>query len=201
MKVDALFADADFIAQVQRIFRAHADNHFPALRGQVDDLTNQSLVDLWRYLQRTPTLAQELEPAVGHTLSGAAWDAIARIAISILKRRAADIYRKTAGKWAEQTLPNAGTSESSIANGAPSASRHVLLRQMLQVCMAELARASPEDREVIWMVIGIADADSAVMSDAERQRLSRLRKRIAAAIQRELGESAKALLAADLQDE
>jgi hypothetical protein len=72
---------------------------------------------------------------------------------------------------------------------------------MLKVCIAELALFSPKDREILWTLIGESGEHKAPRTEAERQRLSRLRKRLAEAIHKRLGESAKTLLAADLRDE
>jgi len=199
MEVDNLFANAEFVEQLQRILRAHGNNHFPALRNQIDDLVSATLADVWRYLKRTPQLVGAVSPTTG--LSEHDLDVVTRVAVTILKRRAADLYRVAAGKWAEQALSHAGGSERGAVADTTSIPRRVLLRRMLQVCVAELARCSPEDREVLGTLIGIAAHDRRGFSDVERQRLSRLRKRLAEAIHRELGEPATALLAAELREE
>ena len=197
-----LFADAGFVAQLQRLLRARANGHFPALRAHADDLVSQTLQDLWRFAARRPELFGKLEPSVGGELIGEAWDGVCRIALAILSRRAADLYRHEAARWAKESLTEA-TDDVALAvqSDDPSLPRHLLLRQMLKVCIAELAHFSPEDRETLWTIVGESGDRSLPRTEAERQRLSRLRKRLAAAIHKHLGESAKSLLATDLRDE
>ena len=197
-----LFADAGFVAQLQRLLRARANGHFPALRGHADDLINQTLQDLWRFASRRPELFDKLEPSVGEDLVGEAWDHVSRVALAILSRRAADLYRHEAARWAKESLsePNDDVALA-VQSGDASLPRQLLLRQMLTVCIAELAHFSPKDREILWSVVGESGDRSPPRTEAERQRLSRLRKRLAEAIRKRLGESAKTLLAADLRNE
>ena len=196
-----LFADASFVAQLQRLLRARANGHFPALRAHADDLVGQTLQDLWRFAARRPELFEKLEPVVGQDLAGKAWDDVSRIALAIFSRRAADLYRHEAARWAKESLREASDVALEVQSADPSLPRHLLLRQMLKVCIAELALFSPKDRETLWTLIGESGEHVAPRTEAERQRLSRLRKRLAEAIQKRLGESARTLLSADLRDE
>jgi signal transduction histidine kinase len=71
---------------------------------------------------------------------------------------------------------------------------------MIRVCMTELARSSAAERDALWEALDRSPG-SEPQADAQRQRVSRLRKRLAKAIHDRLGESAKSLLASDLEDE
>lgn len=199
MDIDTLFADPGFFDQLQRVLHTHGNRRFPVLRRHMDDLASQTLSDLWRYATRSPSVFQALNPQQHQPYAGAEWDTIVRIAMTILSRRAADLYRRSALAWAEGELSQ-GTRVDAIDSGEPSLPRHMLLRQMLQACMIELARSSAADREILLNSMGGLD-DAPAASEADRQRLSRLRKRLATAIQRELGESAKSLLSTELRDE
>jgi hypothetical protein len=201
MKVEDLFADAPFVTQIQRALRAYGSNRFPALRGHIDDLTNQSLSDLWRYLKRSPDVVSNLAHDASGSYSGAAWESVARIASTIMARRAADMFRRSAMTWSEQPPESSeAASHSDLQNNDPTSARLVLIQQMLRVCMAELARSSERDREAVWLALGDGRAARIALTDTERQRVSRLRKRLGAAIRREMGESASELLAADLRE-
>ena len=201
MDTKDLFADPSFVAQLQRLLRARANGHFPALRAHADDLVSQTLQDLWRFAARRPELFEKLEPRVGQDLAGEAWDGVSRIALAIFSRRAADLYRHEAARWAKESLSQETDAAAlAVPSADPSLPRHLLLRQMLKVCIAELALFSPKDREILWTLIGESGEHKAPRTEAERQRLSRLRKRLAEAIHKRLGESAKTLLAADLRE-
>lgn len=198
MRIEDLFANAEFVARVQRLLRGQA-RRFPALQAHVDDLVSSSLQDLWQFALRRPDVFAGLEPVVRWAPSDEVWGGVARVARSILSRRAIDFYRQNAARWADDIQGIDG-----LANEArrddPTPARQHLLRQMTQVCMAELARSSAAEREALWTVLD-RSRDSKPLADAERQRISRLRKRLAEAIRMRLGESARSLLASDLRDD
>ena len=83
MDTKDLFADAGFVAQLQRLLRARANGHFPALRAHAEDLVGQTLQDLWRFAARRPEPFEKLEPTVGQDLAGEALDDLRRIQLEI----------------------------------------------------------------------------------------------------------------------
>jgi hypothetical protein len=68
--------------------RKYGRGRFPALHAEIDDLTSQALSDLWEYLDRRP----EAEGVDAQTAG--------KIAFSIFRRRAVDVFRKSAKEWA-----------------------------------------------------------------------------------------------------
>jgi hypothetical protein len=197
MRIEDLFANAEFVKRVQRLLRGQA-RRFPALQAYVDDLVSSSLQDLWQFALRRPDIFTGLEPAVGWAPSGEVWDGVARVARTILSRRAIDYYRQHAAKWADN-VHRIDDVVNEVRGNDPTPARQYLLRQMVQVCMAELARSSAAEREALWSLLDRSQ-DSEPLASAERQRISRLRKRLAEAIRMRLGESAQSLLASDLRD-
>lgn len=176
---------ADFLSDelwtaLRSRLRRHGHARFPMLRAEVEDLAAQAVADLWRYLRD-----RDAAPALDHA-------AIQRIGYAIFNRRAADLYRK-AGAGAE-----AGAEPSALPeqpdDGAADPATDQLHRRMLRICVAELAHIPEEDQMVLAIATGLASAPGAAMTPAERQRLHRVRKRLAAAIQRELGDDAYRLL-------
>jgi hypothetical protein len=127
------------------------------------------------------------------------WDGVARVARTILSRRAIDFYRQNAAMWAD-VVHVTDNVVNEVRSDDPTPARQHLLRQMIQVCMAELARSPPAEREALFSVLDHT-RDSTPLGDTERQRISRLRKRLANAILMRLGESARSLLASDLWDD
>ena len=164
--------------ELREALRNYGRRHFPALHNEIDDLVAQAVSDLWEYLAKRGEIA---DPS-----------AIRKIGYAILKRRAADTFRKSAREWAS-SLDN--LSEAEQADPAqPDIDRAALYQRMLRICVAELAGAAQEDALLLSMVAGIGpDVDGALDARA-RQRLHRLRARLAEAIRRELGEDARKLL-------
>ena len=153
---------------------------FPLLRADIDDLAAQTVADLWNYLrERDPAPALDA-------------DAIQRIAHPIFNRRAADLYRKSrAERAAGQQAP---MTHEQADEGAGDLAKTTLYRRMLRVCVAELANISEQDQMAVAIATGLATTQGDALTAAERQPLHRVRKRLAAAIQRELGEDAYQLL-------
>ncbi|MGO4378547.1 hypothetical protein [Pseudoduganella sp. RAF53_2] len=164
--------------ELRSALRNYVRKHFPGLHDEADDLTAQAISDLWEYLEKRGEIPDQ--------------PAIRKIGYAILKRRAADIFRKPARDWA-MSLDN--LSEAEQADPAqPDAWRAALHRRMLHICVAELADASQEDDLLLSMVAGTGPDQKDALDARTRQRLHRLRARLAEAIRRELGEDAKKLL-------
>ncbi|MFY9316311.1 MAG: hypothetical protein WAO95_12235 [Burkholderiales bacterium] len=158
-------------------------SRYPIMRDEVEDLAAESLADLVEYLQRRSESKSGKRAKADEV-------ALRKVAFTIFKRRAADAYRRGAKRWAMESLDS---SVESVADSTrPTNERSLLLRRMLQVCVAELADLGREDRLALAIVTG-SRREGAV--DARtRQRVHRLRQRLARAIRRELGEDASRLL-------
>lgn len=175
----ALLSDK-LLTALRGSLRRHGHARFPLLRAEVDDLAAQAIGDLWKYLRdRGP--APPLDDV-----------AVQRIAYAIFNRRAADLYRKSVSEpgagvehGAAQDLPDEGAGDPAMTG---------LYRRMLRVCVAELADIPDADQMVLAIATGLAPGRHDAMTPAERQRLHRVRQRLAAAIQRELGDNAYRLL-------
>jgi hypothetical protein len=160
--------------------RRHGHVKFPLLGNEIDDLTAQAIADLWRFLDEREGAALPDD------------ESILRIAYAIFNRRAADLYRKTAFQLGARMDLEVVDEQPDEARG--DASMHLLYRRMLAVCSAELSRLPQEDQLSVAIATGMEPAGALALTPAERQRLHRVRKRLATAIQRELGEDAYRLL-------
>ncbi len=160
--------------------RHYGQSRLPALHEEVDDLVSQTLSDLWEYLERIPK-DQAVDAQSTH-----------RIAFSIFKRRAVDIFRKNAKQWA---LNMEDISETEQADPRPyDAIKSDLYEKMLRICIAELAQVPKTDRVLLALIAGIGHESIRAMDARDRQRLHRLRQRLASAIRRKLGEDVNNLL-------
>lgn len=168
------------IAELGRRLCRHGHMKFPLLRAEIDDLAALAIGELWKFLKERPP---------GPALDG---DSILRLGYAIFNRRAADLYRKSAAQLANHD--DAVSLEEHPDEGMGDLPKNLLYRRMLAICAAELATLPEQDRTLIAMAAGLAPGADVAMTATERQRLSRVRKRLAAAIQRELGDDAYRLL-------
>jgi RNA polymerase sigma-70 factor (ECF subfamily) len=137
----------------------------------------------------------------GSAVDEAAGSYFVKLAMTILRRRVADGFRGTAKRWAErasdEALERTGTE-------GPDAARAVLVSRMLRVCVDVLADASDHDRELLMAAVGATTrggasvtADDVPLDARDRQRLKRLRDRLATAVRERLGEDVGTLLRED----
>jgi RNA polymerase sigma-70 factor (ECF subfamily) len=173
----------DELEALRTRLRKYGRGRFPALHAEIDDLTSQALSDLWEYLDRRPTAGGVDAQTAG------------KIAFSIFRRRAVDVFRKSAKEWAVgiETLNR----EEQTDQRPDSDARSRLLERMLQVCVAELADVPEADRALLALATGTGPDRKRAMDARERQRLRRLRQRLSAAIRAAMGEDAKSLLRED----
>jgi DNA-directed RNA polymerase specialized sigma24 family protein len=113
-------------------------------------------------------------------------------AMTILMRRIADLFRAQASEWGRRVAEHDFSKE--LEPAPTSIERKVLLKQMLQICVEVLASAPEEDRALIAMVTGTGPDVQNALEPSERQRLRRLRLKIAQEISRRLGASVAVLL-------
>jgi hypothetical protein len=184
--------DREF-AELRDALQDYGRSRFPALRRDIDDLVAQSLADLWAYLKREPD-TNERDAKVSMDIEAST---LRKLAFTIFKRRAADAYRQGAKRWVTDSLESDAAKNDIADTSGVDADRAALFRRMLQVCIAELADAPAEDRTLLALTTGLAGPRAEAMSARDRQRLHRLRTRLAAAIRRELGEDAATLLGSD----
>jgi len=184
--------DREF-AELRVALQDYGRSRFAALRGEIDDLVAQSLADLWAYLKREPD-TNERDAKASMDIEA---PTLRRLAFTIFKRRAADAYRQGAKRWVTDSLESDEAKNNIADTSGVDAHRAALFRRMLQVCIAELADAPAEDRTLLAVASGLSGSGGRAMSARDRQRLRRLRMRLAAAIRRELGEDAAALLGSD----
>jgi hypothetical protein len=174
---------------LRRVLRNYGRVRFPALQAELDDLVAQAVSDLWEFL----SLRHAAPPG------GVASDDVWRLAYTLFRRRAADAYRKGAQRWALGMDSLDGLAEADQSDPADARQRQALLyRRMLRICVAELAQLEPQDRWLLAGMIGLEDKPRGPMAARDRQRLHRLRRRLADAVRRELGEDAQRLLREDI---
>ncbi|WP_256079138.1 hypothetical protein [Massilia sp. YIM B04103] len=167
--------------------RSFGHHRFPALREEADDLAAQTLSDVWAYLDGQ------------RGASPLAADAVRKLAFTVFRRRAADLFRRRA-QQPQLSMEEAPEAEL-VAEERPTKERALLYRRMLRICLAELAQADEQDRLLLARVAdfdpGYVAADYEALAPRERQRLRRLRQRLAEVIRREMGEDARQLLRED----
>lgn len=156
------------LASLRSRFRALAPDH--------EDLVQQTLVDLFRYLRTSgEAIADESE--------------IDRIAFTIMRRRAADRVRSSI---LQAALPLDEGSEN-LSQDAPSLDVVVRNRLFLGLVTQELGKMSEADRAAL-LDETLGHRDDSARSASERQRLSRARARLRSAVEQRIGMTIKVFL-------
>lgn len=182
---------------LERTLRDHLRRRLPALPHHHDDLINDTLLALSEQILRDRTAVPSSWLHPERPADPRERDYLPRLAITILRRRVADLFRERVRRWSMLATEN--PEEREIPAEDPSAERKRLLSRMLQVCMNVLAQTQDTDRDLLGLVSGL-DEDptrSRPLTDRERQRLRRLRRRLIEAIQQQLGSSVTELLRDD----
>lgn len=165
------------------------------LRADHDDLINDALWALTERLRHRPSAFPESwfrrEPPEEERERSH----LHKLAMVILKRRVADLFRKRTQRPVVFTL---GECQHDLADpNAPSPERRMLFARVLEITRLVLEEAKDEDRDLIALVS--ADTDLRTRLDArERKRLQRIRERLRAEIARHLGDDVTTLLRINL---
>ena len=131
------------------------------------DILQDASVDLVHYLSR-------------NSASAATDEDVARIGFTILRRRVADEFRSKALRWAEGAAPD------DLPATNPSTDPEQVLRytSLLRTVIGQLARLDRASRELL---LRGETGSEAPLTDAQRQRLSRLRTDLRRRLLDELG--------------
>lgn len=170
---------------------AYLRRHLPALQSEHDDLLSDTFLALATQIQQRsklfpPSWFQQSIPA-----DEAESSRLHRLAMVILKRRIADLFRKRAShpiffpvEEVEHELPD---------SHAQVSERSMILSKMLQVTLQILDEMPSEDRDLVAFVsrhIGLRKG----LNARDRQRLHRIRNKLKEEIARRLGAEAIELL-------
>jgi RNA polymerase sigma-70 factor (ECF subfamily) len=170
---------------------AYLKRRLPALRTDHDDLVSDALFGLTETIRRQSSafpldwfqdIAPVNEPERTH---------LHKLAMVILKRRIADLFRKRASLPSLSTI-DVLTHEVADPN-TPKPERSILLTAMLEITLSVLDKMHPEDRDLVAIVSNRTGVRKK-LNARERQRLHRVRQRLNGEIARRLGADAKELL-------
>lgn len=177
------------LPNIERELRKHLFHRLPSRRDTHDDLVNETLlaVSEWMRTHGSPGLSSEPNPSIDDERH-----ALMAFSKVVLKRRIADQFRLDAREWTRR-LDMDSNQLAGVAQEAPAIEHDVLIRRMLEITIAVLAKMPREDRDLIAFTAGGAEGARALTA-RERQRLRRARVRISKAIVAELGSSAANLL-------
>jgi len=162
---------------------AYLRRRLPALRADHDDLINDSLFALTREIHRPDSLFPASWVENEGPKNEAERSRLHKLAMLILRRRIADLFRK---RSSQQNLFTVDDQVELVDPHAPSPERKITLAQMLQVMWSVLDEMKPEDRDLVALIYEDADLGKS-LGPRERQRLHRIRKRLKREISRRLG--------------
>ena len=170
----------------------------PGLRNDHDDLINDTLLALTQYIQQSQWVPQSWSNTKRPVRDERYH--LHRLAMVILKRRVADRFR---GRLVRQNQLLDTLNDDVPDSGAVGPERRLIMKErqvklqkVLAVIDSALDQMPSEDRDLIALTAqGVASRGA--LSDRERQRLSRIRKRLKTQIARRLGYEIADLLKAD----
>lgn len=189
------------LPDTERELRAFLVRRLPALRSQHDDLVNDTLLDLAQRVRARDGMPESWYAAASAPIDEASRGHFVRLAMTILRRRVADGFRGTAKRWATRATDAA---LETTATDAPDPTRAAHVGAVLRACIETLADASDHDRELLLSAAGVTArdghdvrAEDQPLTPRDRQRLKRLRDRLAATIRERFGDDVATLLRDD----
>jgi hypothetical protein len=178
------------LPSVTNELRAYLSRRLPRLQDHHEDILNETLTALVEQLQRHPSAF----PASWYTPVPATLNEdcsrFHRLAMTILMRRIADLFRARASEWGRRVIDYDFDQEPNQTN----LEHQTLLRHMLQICVEVLANTPEEDRALLALVAGEERRSQGALNPSERQRLKRLRLKLSEEISRRLGGTVSELL-------
>ena len=175
-------------------------NRLPALRAYHDDLIGDTTVALTRQIQTKapefPASWFESKPPTNE----AERSHLHKLAMVILKRRVADLFRKQSKQIASYTSIDDVATQKLAQSTAEYSYRKILLLQLIEITFSVLDEMPVEDRDLVALISrdrnfrkALNDRETGhsyfrkTLNDRERQRLRRIRKKLRQEISRRLG--------------
>ena len=175
---------------ITRELRAYLDRKLPHLRDYHEDILSETLTSVVQQLQRRPSAFPQSWFTPVPVVTNKDHVHFHRLAMTILMRRIADLFRARASEWGRRVTDY----DFDKQGDQSSLERKVLLKRMLQICVEVLANSSEEDRALLALVGGADQPLQNALKPSERQRLRRLRLRLAQEISLRLGATVSELL-------
>ena len=177
------------LATVRENQIAYLRRHLPALREDHDDLVGDTLLALTRQISEDPSNYPSKWFGAGGPRNKDEKLYLYKLAMVILKRRIADLFRKR-HRESQYATDADGDMENVVDTHAKPPDGKILLAKLLKVTLSILDELPVEDRDLIALT-----TDKRVhqaLNPRDRKRLERIRKKLRNEISRRLG--------ADVQD-
>lgn len=167
--------------------------HFPGIANAHDDIASEAKTQLAEQIVRDERDYPRSWYEAGPSEDSSEHDYFFQLAQTILRRRIADHFREKSLAWARDvdidSIP-----EESLSENRQSDERRATLEKMLKLSIQFMATLPPEDRLLVARLAEGAGADKIPYTAAERQRVHRMRKKLADQMREQLGESVTSLL-------
>lgn len=169
--------------------RAYLSRRLPAFRADHDDLMNDTLFALSKQIRRHESSFPASWFKDNDLENEAERSHLHKLAMLILRRRIADLFRKRASLHKLSAIDH----QEVVDVNAPSPERKIMLAKMLEITWSVLDEMKPKDRDLVALVSEDTYFRQS-LSPRERQRLHRIRRRLRDEIARRLGVEAADLL-------
>ena len=161
--MDSADANANRFALLQKAWRMWLRIHHRSLVQQHGDLVQEATADLLEWVAKHPGVEDE---------------ELRRVGFRVLQRRVADAFRSQVKNWAQsEQFENLSAEDAQSLPTSPDPMEVLQQDRLLRALLGILAELSVADR---LLVVGeeLGADRSEPLDDANRQRLSRLRRRI-----------------------
>ncbi|MEZ5492873.1 MAG: hypothetical protein R3F50_21560 [Gammaproteobacteria bacterium] len=175
---------ASQVPKTRENIRTYLLLHFPNLGADIDDLAHESIADILSYVDKNSTeLPSEWYDPPNSNIGSKSESHFSRLAYLIAKRRAIDFLRSR-NRWISNYDVENLESQSSLSNNE----RHLSASRILIETVKLIESLPKEDQDLLLTTIE-ARKDDHPYSTLERQRISRLRKKLSKKLQSIFGDS------------
>jgi DNA-directed RNA polymerase specialized sigma24 family protein len=183
------------LPELRSEFVTYLRHHVPGRLADHDDLANDTLLSISRELRGNSSafpsswFRSSIPKIEDERIR------FRRLAMLILRRRIADLFRANVRDWSQrESIEDFGN----IPNLDTDPERRMLSRQMLKITLQFLSQLPATDRDIVANLSGMQGGRTDVLGTRARQRLKRLRRRLAKELQKKLGATVAELLREEL---
>jgi hypothetical protein len=180
------------LEEVSRQASSYLRRRFPRIAEAHEDISSEAKTQLAEQITKNPSNYPKSWFGTGPAPGTEDHAYFFQLAQTILRRRIADHFRTQTLAWARET--DIEEVEQSLESNATSQERRLAISRLFRLCVEFIAELPQEDQVLISRLTGEAAGKGMPLSAAERQRVHRLRTRLAAEVRGRLGEHVSALL-------
>jgi hypothetical protein len=187
--------DTWWVGQLEEVSRqasAYLRKRFPRIGEAHEDIASEARAQLAEQITKNPASYPRSWFGPGPATGTEDHSYFFQLAHTILRRRIADHFRTQTLAWARET--DLQDAEQTVQSADAPHDRRLTISRLFRLCVEFIAELPPEDQMLISRLTGESAGSGLPLTAAERQRVHRLRERLAADVKKRLGEPVSTLL-------